>query len=116
MNILETMDSRDIIERIEELLEDSELSCEEVEELKVLQEIKEEFECYGDWEHGEAVIPENEWLDYVKELVEECYELNLAKHWPYTHLAMDWEGAADELLVDYAGVEASNGTTYLMRA
>jgi hypothetical protein len=39
-------------------------------------------------------------------------EFNEGK-WPWNHMSMDWEGAADEAKVDYLTIEADGHTYYI---
>lgn len=115
------LDSRDIIERIEELdsqLEDNEITPEELEELAALKALADQCEECSDWEHGALLIYEDYFTDYIKELISDCYELPkelTSGNWPYRHIAIDYEAAADEAKQDYNEVDFS-GATYLIRA
>lgn len=110
------IDSRDIIERLNELeafdSDDHEpptITNEEKEELSVLKAFAEEVEGYCvDFIHGESLIAEDYFVQYTKELVADCYELPKDMEsgvWPYNNLKMDWEGAAEDLKVDYTETE-----------
>lgn len=110
-NSRDTIDSRDIIARIEEL-EDTEDDLER-DELAQLKRVAEECEGYGDWAYGEALIPEDEFEDYARELADDIGAIDRNAKWPLSHI--DWTAAANELKQDYTEVEI-NGFTYLMRA
>lgn len=152
-NTTSVIDSRDIIERIEDLTGDLEQAYEEgqfmrefaewvgnttdnsahvyaafgdekgrevvaqCEELRKLWSLAEQCAGYGDWEYGEALVHEDYFTDYIKELVNDCYEMpkdmNSGK-WPFCHMVMDWEAAAEAAKVDYTEVDFA-GQTYLMR-
>ena len=83
------------------------------EKLKPIKEFAEEGEGYGDWEHGETLIRESYWVEYVQQLAEDIGSVSSDAAWPYNHI--DWEAAADELLIDYTTLDF-DGETYYMRA
>lgn len=113
------IDSREIIERIEELestqadlverLSNGEISesdmkafdDEEGKELDMLREFAEECEQYSaDWEYGETLIREDYFEQYMDEMIEDCYEL--PKNLPYwMTITYDY----DALQQDYAEVK-----------
>lgn len=162
-NSQDVMDSRDIIERLEELQGEREVLAGELaaaeecvkyhhpdgvdfaedaqptevmefrrcrdelakweednaEELAALEAFCSQLEGYGDWAHGDSVIRESYFTAYIEELIDDCYP-DAAKsansgEWPYRHMSMDFEAAADEAKADYTEAEF-NGVTYLMRA
>lgn len=124
------IDSRDVIERIEELreqftfdLEDADSviqmsklgadDTEELEELASLLKLQAEAECYApDWHHGATLIREDYFQEYAQVLAEDIGAVNRDAKWPNN--CIDWEQAAEELKVDYTTVEFS-GTTYYVR-
>ena len=119
------IDSRDIIERIEDL-EDELLDCtdeaeareadllEEWQELKVLQAVAVQGEQYApDWNYGEVMIHENAFTDYCMELCEEIG--SIPRDAPdYITNNIDWDGVADDLKVDYTDIDF-DGETYYIR-
>jgi hypothetical protein len=124
------LDSRDIVERIEELealMEDEEaqkaLEAMEFEgacvELAALKKLADEASSSPDWTYGEQLIHIEHFEDYIEQLIDECYpEVSKALSsgdWPMRHLKLDIEDAAREAQVDYFEVEY-NGQTYLIRA
>lgn len=146
-NSQDVMDSRDIIERLDELrtelvdAHESESDANEpdhfddwlaamaandegtlqdaAQELINLQKFADQLEGYGDWEHGESVIREDYFTAYIEQLIDDCYP-DAAKsanssEWPYRHMSIDFEAAADEAKQDYTEAEF-DGVTYLMRA
>lgn len=72
-----------------------------------------EKEC-ADWNHGDAMINESAFLEHITQLIDDCYELPKSTDWPYRHLAMDYQAAADEAKADYTTVEL-DGTTFYCR-
>ena len=105
---MEVFGSRDVEERLQELLSEEELEEEEQEELKELQELKEECEHYG-WEYGITFIRETYFKDYAREIFDETNEVsdNLRSY-------IDYESFADDLEMDYSEVEF-RGITYYWR-
>ena len=108
----ETIDSRDIIERIEELEgnQDS-LTNDEAEELAILLELQQEAKGADDWEHGVTLIRETYFTDYCKEMLEDCGEIPRGLPW---YIAIDWDETADNIRQDYWEVDY-DGVTYLIR-
>ena len=113
-NTLDIIDSRQVIERIEELLEREEeagASPMELEELKSLQDFAEAVEPYcTDWHYGETLIRHTYFKDYARELAEDLGEMPTA--WPYCHI--DWDAAAEDLKQDYSEADL-DGVTYYYR-
>lgn len=116
-NIDSVIDSRDIIERIEELetliAEEStnEQFLEWCEEYDTLKTLAEECEQYAsDWEYGETLIHRNYFEQYMDEMIEDCYEL--PKDLPYwMSIKLDY----DALEQDYASVYFGD-EEYLIRS
>jgi hypothetical protein len=123
------IDTRDIIERIEELEnlienEGCEDTCTEYrEELTLLSSLMEEMkgnggdeQWRGDW-YPITLIRETYFTDYIQELIHDCYEMPKEMHsgsWPYRHMSIDYEAAADEAKGDYCELEI-DGVTYFYR-
>lgn len=119
------LDSRDIIERIEELTDALDITAEEVmpgtageledirNELEMLESIKEQAEAYcPDWEYGVTLINSDYWPTYAEELVKDVGDL--PKDLP-RYIAIDWDATANALLVDYTTIELRHGATYYAR-
>jgi hypothetical protein len=120
------VDSRDVIARIDEL--EMEIDAlvgndvltmdqqDELEvlraELKVLEDLQSECEDYSDdWGHGCTLIRESYWVDYCKELLEDCGEL--PRDLP-RYIVIDWDATANNVKVDYTEV-TFDGVPYLVR-
>lgn len=137
----EVLDSRDVIARIEYLREvwceavdeDDDrdyailseddwafgLGAEDARELVALMALAAECEDHTSaWLHGETLIRESYFTEYIQELVNDCYETPQgfdSSEWPWRHASMDWEAAAEEAKTDYA--EATYlGETYYIRS
>lgn len=131
----DVIDSRDVIARIEELeserddhehdddgnrtgLSWAEDFPEEADELRGLLELAEEAESSPDWHHGEMLIAEGYFTTYIEELIDDCYELPegmKSGDWPWRHMSIDYEAAANEAKADYNEV-SFRGHTFLIRA
>lgn len=119
----DVLDSRDIIARIEDLedtIGTAKTECleqygddenyeealaahmeqfeEEIAELAKLKELESEFSSYADWKGGETLINEDHFVDYVKQLLEDCGEI--PANLPH-YIVIDWEDTADNIRADY---------------
>lgn len=112
-NMDDLIDSRDIIERIEELTEqceDSYLDFDDYQELCTLSDIAEACEGYADdWSYGETLIRRSYFEDCMDEMVKNTYEL--PKDMPFwMSIKLDY----DALEQDYTSVYY-DGVEYLIR-
>ena len=88
------------------------------DEFKLLEDIISQGEGSPDWSYGETLIHESYFTQYIEELINDCYEMPkefLNGNWPWNHMEMDWESAAEEAKSDYMTIEA-DGETYYIRA
>lgn len=117
-NDMDVIDSRDIIERIEELEsfiednvnENSDDITEWKEELRILAELAEEGEQYSpDWEYGSTLIHEDYFEEYMDEMIQDCYDL--PKDLPFW-MTVTYDYNA--LKMDYTEIDF-NGETYYIR-
>ena len=96
------IDGRDIRARIEEL----EVVEEESAELTDLKSfIHEAMQYNSDADEGEPIIAESYFMDYIKDMIDDCYALPkelTSGEWPYRHITIDYEAAAEEAKADYA--------------
>lgn len=115
-NADDTIDSRDVIKRIEYLqnfLEDNPGHGDAKRELEVLEALEGEASGYAaDWRYGETLIADSYFEDYARELAEDIGAINRDASWPNNHI--DWPAAAAELKQDYTSVEF-DGVTYWIR-
>lgn len=116
-NLDDTIDSRDVIARIEELEEmlneDVGLSSDECSEYWALIELRDEASDYSsDWQYGVQLIRDSYFKTYAMELAEEIGAIDSNATWPNT--CIDWDKAAWELRMDYSSVEF-DGATYWVR-
>jgi hypothetical protein len=120
-NTDDIIDSRDVIERIEALEEARESMAnavehwpgsEESEELATLTALADEASQYSeDWRYGSTLIRRSYFVDYCKEMLEDCGEL--PKNLP-SYIEIDWKATARNLEVDYTPVDFG-GVEYLIR-
>lgn len=90
---------------------------DERSELAALIKVWRECENLSDWTHGEQLIRRSYFVDYITQLIDDCYELPkelTSGNWPYRHIRIDYEAAADEAEYDYMTVDF-NGVDYLIR-
>ncbi len=126
-------DSREVIERIEELTAEwaeatgdepedyslSEddwahgLSADDAAELVALLALKEDGETNTeDWSYGVTFISDDYFETYAQELAEDIGAIDREASWPAYHI--DWEAAARDLQQDYTEIDV-NGSTYWAR-
>lgn len=86
---------------------------DDAEELRVLKELADQGEGYGDWNHGETLIRDSYFETYAQQFAEDIGALEGCDKWPAT--CIDWERAARELQQDYTSIEY-DGETYWMRS
>lgn len=129
---MEYLDTRDLQERLEELEgertdlqeavndaegeEEKQTAHEELdvwegdnlEELEALRELKDEV---SEWDDGNTLVPKDDWLDYVEEMLKDCGDLPRNLPW---YIEIDWEKTAENIEQDYGTVDYL-GTTYYYR-
>lgn len=124
-NTEDIIDSRDIqarIDYLESLEEEDEeatdadeepmaLCDDEREELRLLQEFKDEANT-SEWKYGMTFIRDDYFEDYAREFAEDIGAIGKDDQWPAT--CIDWERAARELQMDYTGADF-DGITYWFR-
>ena len=130
----DVIDSRDVVERIEDLEQDQADAMggfEHIEdmddatraaflaweadnghELDALRELAREASGSPDWKHGETLIRHSYFEEYAQELAEDCGMVPSGLQWPLT--CIDWKQAARELQMDYFSVEF-DGIEYWIR-
>jgi hypothetical protein len=120
-NSADTLDSRDIIARIEELRGEREASgdpeqwdaenMQEATELHALEMLQDEAEGYADWHHGEILIRDDYFTEYARELLDDCGMI--PRDLP-SWIKIDWEATARNIRTDYTAVDF-DGVTYWIR-
>ena len=79
--------------------------------------LADEADCSPDWSYGETLVHEDYFTEYIEELINDCYELPKGFNsgdWPWRHMTLDYEAAADEAKQDYIDV-TFDGQTYYIR-
>lgn len=115
----DVIDSRDVIERIEELHaiatdDDADPSdrTHANNELAVLQALQDEAEPYApDWTYGATLIRDSYFVEYVQELVSDIG--GLPRDLP-DYIVIDWKATARNIRQDYFSVDFG-GVTYWVR-
>jgi hypothetical protein len=111
---IQSIDSRDVIARIEELEDEEQLDAELTEELHNLKKLAEQGEQYAaDWRYGETLINDSYFEDYAQELAEDCGTVDAKAKWPNN--CIDWSAAAELLKQDYTAIDF-NGETFWVRS
>lgn len=118
----DVIDSREIIERIEELEamlpdpDDDEaepMDEADADELKALKALQDEAEGYSpDWKYGATLIRDSYFKEYAEELADDIGAIDRNASWPVC--CIDWDEAADMLKQDYTAVDF-DGVTYWVR-
>ena len=123
----DVIDSRDIIDRIEELrdllpdnasevMPGTSAQLEELRtELRTLEAVAYAGESSPDWQYGTSLIRDSYFTEYIRELIHDCYEMPKDDSWPFRHMKIDYQAAADEARADYFELDF-NGVTYLVCA
>jgi hypothetical protein len=114
----DTIDSRELLDRLDELdgatPEDDEEAVEFAAELAELRALQAETEGYaGDnWRDGVTFIAESFFEEYAEELAADIGAIDRNASWPLNRI--DWTAAADDLKDDYTSAEI-NGAEYWYR-
>lgn len=110
----DVIESRDIIERLDELESDEDsLDDNDKEELEVLREFKNAFGDHDDWKHGIAIINRSYFVEHVKELLADIGIPENLENFP-SYIAIDWDATAYNIERDYSSYDI-NGTEFLAR-
>lgn len=110
-NTDDIIDSRDVIARID-WLEGTD-DEDELEELAKLKELADDAGASPDWQDGEALIRDDHFEDYAKQLAEDIGAVDSSAGWPNN--CIDWAQAAELLQQDYMLV-SFDGEDYWIRA
>lgn len=129
---MNTLDTRDLQNRLEELeaeMETLEAAIEEAEEEdkgqaetdlqewkelgegRELEELKEMAEEVSEWADGNTLIPEDDFEEYCQELLEDVGDIPKDLPW---YIVIDWEATAHNIRQDYSEIDYQC-TTYLYR-
>lgn len=87
-------------------------TSDDAKELFTLEALADEASDFAaDWEHGETLIRESYFVEYCKELLDDCGEI--PRDLP-SYIVIDWDATAENIKADYAEVDFG-GETYLIR-
>lgn len=114
----DTIDGRDIRARIDELEAVEAPTEEESAELTDLVAFLHEAMQYNsDADAGETIIAESHFVDYIRWIIDDCYaspkELTSGE-WPYRHMTINYEAAAEEAKADYAELTFRGRNFYIL--
>lgn len=88
---------------------ESDFDKDEQEELAELENLESEI---SEWRHGETLIHEDNWINYVKEILEDYGDTPMNLPW---YVVINWEETAETLKSDYSEIEYQ-GSTYYYRS
>lgn len=112
-----TIDGRDIRDHIDELEALDAPTEEEASELADLVAFLHEAMQYNsDADAGETIIAESYFVGYIRGIIDDCYELPkelTSCEWPYRHITINYEAAAEEAKSDYAELTFRGRTFYI---
>jgi hypothetical protein len=84
---------------------------DDAEELATLKALAEEAEGYApDWKHGETLIRDSYFVEYVQELLEDCGDI--PKNIPH-YVCIDLDATARNVRYDYTAVEFGDITYWI---
>jgi flagellar hook-basal body complex protein FliE len=124
LSLTEEEEFEETLEELQEAIDEAQEALDqfnqsyEKDELDLLTEVIAEGEDAPDWNHGTAIIHENYFTQYTQDLIEDTCELPkefISGQWPWSHVSIDFESAAEELKQDYKTIDA-DGQTYYLRA
>lgn len=112
-NSSDTIDSRDVDDRIEELgdLPEESLDDDDKAELAALNKLKEDVDS-SEWKYGLQLIRDSYFETHARDLADDIGAIDAKAGWPCN--CIDWAQAAKELQYDYSTVEY-DGITYWFR-
>mgnify|MGYP006377584201 FL=1 len=100
------IDGRAIQARIDELEAlDAPTEEESAELADLVAFLHEAMQYNSDADAGETIIAESHFVDYIEEIIDDCYALPkelTSGEWPYRHITINYEAAAEEAKADYA--------------
>lgn len=105
------------VDEAQEALDDFNQSFDK-DELDTLTEVIRQGEDSPDWSYGEGLIHESHFTEYAEQLANDVCEFPKefqSGQWPFNHMKIDWESAAEELQSDYFDISVG-GETYFIRA
>lgn len=118
-NLPETISSTDLFDALEDLRAlDEDVDDVTTQDIVELSRVCAELECYPEAKYGDTLIREDYFTDYIRELIDDCYDLPkemTSGDWPWRHIKIDYEAAAEEAKQDYGDIQIF-GETFFIRA
>ena len=104
-------------EELLEILQDDDFDLEwwkedNSDDFEHIEEIEEIESKISEFFNGETLIPEDDFTEYCRDMVEDCYDLSTVPEFIKDNI--DWDGVASDLSVDYSEIEYQ-GKIYLYR-
>lgn len=81
----------------------------EAEELAELETLEDEI---SEWRHGETLILDSDFVEYVEDMLKDCGDLPKDIPW---YIAIDWQKTADNIAMDYS-IVTYQGQDYYVRS
>ena len=100
---LEIEQGADIEEAVKQWTEDNKDELEEIKEIDYIENEVSEFS------HGETLIPECEFENYVRDMVKDCGYIDKEMPW---WIVIDWEETSNNIAQDYSTIEYGGNTYY----
>lgn len=114
-NTTDIIDSRDVIDRIEELHEIHTMTIAESLELSRLRSLAGQGVQYGeDWEYGCSIIRHSYFVEYIKNFVDEIDGIAIENAPEWMTQAIDWDKVAEYFSSDYTEIDYA-GEVYYVR-
>lgn len=82
---------------------------ENSDEAQELEELKSMSDEIPEWRHGETLIREDYWEEYVEEMLKDCGDL--PQDIPH-YIVIDWKATADNIAADYSTLEYQGDSYY----
>lgn len=125
-NLPEQLSTTELFDLLEDMKSDKEITLEEGEDVDdetnqdiiELSRVCEELSTIQDARYGAEMIREDYFVDYITDLINDCYDLPKELNngdWPWRHVKIDYEAAAEEAKQDYNKVEIF-GEIFYVRA
>jgi hypothetical protein len=119
----DTIDSRDIIEELNELEQElidhienggteENFDKNDMEDLEILRSWNDLGDDINDWDYGVQLIHDNYFQEYVEQLVEDIGDIPDDLPY-YIKSNIDWKGVAEAIQQDYTPIELSYETYWV---
>lgn len=106
------IDSREVVDRIEELKYSNDK--DDIEELRILEELADEASSNcNEWGEGAQLIRDSYFTEYAREFVQDMGDLPSSLP-SYIENNIDWDGVANDIQDDFSSVNF-DGVEYWIR-